>query len=136
VRTQEAPDIVETSSKLKAKLFWKILWALNLVLFQKLMMPPENRSEGTYSKLSYVGGQKFFIYGRSSSSLFVSCKQMISQDVSWILLLMAVHLLTELIPFTFQQRSFQFLFLCLLIVLIVSIYRELVGEVRYYMSSI
>jgi hypothetical protein len=78
VRTQESPDIVETSSRLKAKLFWMILWPLNLVLFQMVMMPPEAPSEGMYSKLSYARGQKFLINARSKHSLFVSCKQMMS----------------------------------------------------------
>jgi hypothetical protein len=45
------------------------------------------------------------MYDSSKISLLVSYKQMISQLDSLILLLMADHLLTKLIPLTFQQRT-------------------------------
>ena len=75
------------------------------------IIPPEEPIEGKYSNLLNRLGQKFLMYSRSKCSLLVSCKQMISQPDSSILLARATHFLSELMPRRFQFITFHNLLL-------------------------
>lgn len=69
--------------------------------------------DGRNSKESMWEGQKFLMYWESRNSLLVSCRQIMSHFDSWILLLIASHLPSELIPLIFQQRTIQALLVAL-----------------------
>jgi hypothetical protein len=69
--------------------------------FQIVIRPPEAPFEGRNSNLLNFPGQDFFKYSKSKYSLFVSCKQIISQPLSSILLDRASHFFSELIPLKF-----------------------------------
>jgi hypothetical protein len=51
----------------------------NLLLFQIIIVPLEAPTGGIYSKMSKEIGQNFFMYERSKTSRYVSCRHIISQ---------------------------------------------------------
>jgi hypothetical protein len=89
-----------------AKLLWNSSSPEKIELFQTTKMPLEAPLEGMKRNLYRVGGQKFLMYCESKTSLFVSCRQQMSLLLSEILFLMEFHLVSELIPLTFQHSIF------------------------------
>ena len=61
-------------------------------LFHRTKIPPEAPIEGMKSKLSNLRGANFLMKGVSKESLFASWMQIIQQEFSSILFLMASHL--------------------------------------------
>ena len=88
---------------------------LKTVEFQTTIIPPEAPIEGEQTKESNLLGQKDFIVRESKEAHFVSCRQAIEHWLSSIFCLTALCLASEFRPLTFQQRTFQFLQLLLII---------------------
>jgi hypothetical protein len=83
--------------------------ASNVLPFQATRIPPEAPTDGRKSKQSKTAGHIFLKKGASKFSFFVSCRQIISHCASTILFLTESHFHEELIPLTFQVRTFQLL---------------------------
>jgi hypothetical protein len=75
------------------------------------MIPPDAPIEGTYTNLSNLLGQKVLIKECSKVSHFVSCKHMMAQLLSSILLYTSNLLSLSFKPLTFQQSTFQSTFI-------------------------
>ena len=88
---------------------------LKTVEFQTIVIPLEAPIEGEQTKESNLLGQKDLIVLESKEAHFVSCRQTNEHWLSSIFCLTALCLASEFRPLTFQQRTFQFLQLLLII---------------------
>ena len=94
----------------------KILTPENIELIHTVIRPPEVPTEGTNSNISNFFGQNFLTKEASKESRLVSCKQTTEHPLISIALRITNCFFSELIPRTFQQRTFQSLFCDILLV--------------------
>ena len=106
----ESLDYVEVSLTLSANVSEKIGTPVKTELIQIVIRPPEFPTEGTNSNISIFFGQNFLTKEASKESRLVSCKHTTEHPLISIALRVTNCFFSELIPRTFQQRTFHSLF--------------------------